>query len=948
MKKTGICRECPLYNRPCMEPPPGRPDILFIGEFPLNMDIRHGAFTSPTSSLLRRIVARVRREHPQYAKLSFGYTYACLCEPEYDVVEKRFRLTEKLFERCRTNLLAYLDRLRPKAICTLGEYAAKALGIQTGPAVRGIHTFKTKDGVKIHVNVVCPVRDAVKYPGLVPTLETEIRRTFRLADGDIIDIDLHTETKIETEKILPALERALTEIRATAQKKGRPVALACAVETVFSHGKGRVIAIGLSWQECHGLAFPFEHRLYPYASPDDWHSICNTLEKLLNDDSVYLIMADGKTGIQWLRMRYGIKIDVRYDITLAEHQINEDKQEYGLEMLISDRFPSLAKEKERFRAHLEARWTEKAEKYRNLLAAHHEKSRTAIVTWWCGLTEKKKVEHLAHWIDKGVLRLSELRPMHRIRLVNRKGKTAIPAKYQDAADRLVRLSFSSEQTEFVRPPLEIPEEMETKNNEDAEIAELLRYTAMSALSIRMICHSQLQDFNDDSRRIAAVEKCMGRKLATLPLGWAYRHIDLPLSHIIAEMEYNGIRIDRDRLVQYIAIIEKRIVEAKDSLFTQIGYRFDPSPAAPDLRRILYEEMHLPVIKRTDTGIPCTDSATLAQLAEIHELPLLGHILALRKLEHCLTSCLKNWLAYSGPDGKIHCEFNQTGTVTYRLSCSKPNLQQIPSHLPEAGLNLKALFLPDSEDFDFYNLDIRNAELRVLAAYSRDKTLIDAFHSDMDLHCLTAAGFSGYSYEEIMAGKDEVSTPHHILRRIAKKINFGIVNCMSAQTLREILQSELRIHTTEEQAQEYLNCFFRTYPGVRRYINHTRAFVERYNFCCTFTGRRRRFPLAFYSRAVTSRVFRQAVNAILQATSADLTNMSVVALAPWLKQHGGRILLTAHDSIAFQLPKGLAGVSSALDNLITGGTAHRAPWLPVTWVYDVGKGRSYGETCNGVE
>ena len=114
------------------------------------------------------------------------------------------------------------------------------------------------------MNVVCPVRDAVKYPGLVPTLETEIRRTLRLADGDIIDIDLHTETKIETEKILPALERALTEIRATAQKKGRPVALACAVETVFSHGKGRVIAIGLSWQECHGLAFPFEHRLYPY------------------------------------------------------------------------------------------------------------------------------------------------------------------------------------------------------------------------------------------------------------------------------------------------------------------------------------------------------------------------------------------------------------------------------------------------------------------------------------------------------------------------------------------------------------------------------------------------------------------------------------------------------------------------------------------------------------
>ena len=142
----------------------------------------------------------------------------------------------------------------------------------------------------------------------------------------------------------------------------------------------------------------------------------------------------------------------------------------------------------------------------------------------------------------------------------------------------------------------------------------------------------------------------------------------------------------------------------------------------------------------------------------------------------------------------------------------------------------------------------------------------------------------------MAGKDEVSAPHYILRRIAKKINFGIVNCMSAQTLREILRSALRIHTTEEQAQEYLKCFFRTYPGVRRYINQTRAFVERYNFCCTFTGRRRRFPLAFYSRAVTSRVFRQAVNAILQGTSADLTNMSVVAQAAWRQDSSYRARL----------------------------------------------------------
>lgn len=169
-----------------------------------------------------------------------------------------------------------------------------------------------------------------------------------------------------------------------------------------------------------------------------------------------------------------------------------------------------------------------------------------------------------------------------------------------------------------------------------------------------------------------------------------------------------------------------------------------------------------------------------------------------------------------------------------------------------------------------------------------------------------------------------------------------IYCMSAKTLQEKLWSDMRISVTEEQAQEYLDKFFQTYPGVQHYIEQTQDFVQAYKFTYTFTGRRRRFPYAVYSRSQLNRVARQAVNARIQTTSSDLVCLNLIDVAKEVRQLGGRVLLTVHDSIGFQLPKGVTGVKAMLDELIINRTRERSPWLPVEWKYDVGMGPNYGD------
>ena len=166
--------------------------------------------------------------------------------------------------------------------------------------------------------------------------------------------------------------------------------------------------------------------------------------------------------------------------------------------------------------------------------------------------------------------------------------------------------------------------------------------------------------------------------------------------------------------------------------------------------------------------------------------------------------------------------------------------------------------------------------------------------------------------------------------------------MSAETLQRNLWVKMRIKITVEEAQAYLDNFFKTYPGVLTYIHRTQAFVSQFHFTYTYTGRQRRLPISIYSRAQRNRVARQAVNARIQTTSSDLVEKNMINLHKAIKSLGGRIIITVHDSMGFQLPKGSTGVKEVLDNVIIHKTQESFPWLPVVWKYDCERGESYGE------
>lgn len=238
----------------------------------------------------------------------------------------------------------------------------------------------------------------------------------------------------------------------------------------------------------------------------------------------------------------------------------------------------------------------------------------------------------------------------------------------------------------------------------------------------------------------------------------------------------------------------------------------------------------------------------------------------------------------------------------------------------------------------------------MCGYSRDATLIDVFNSNKDMHCLTGSNprVSNFTYDDLVAHKEDKTSQQYMVRQASKTINFGILYCVSAPGLQRQLYQKLRLQVSEETCQEYIDGFLDTYPGVMNFMNVVKIFTRYFGYIYTFTGRRRRFPLLEYDRAGLNKMMRQAINSPIQATSSDLVLRNIINLHPVVKSLGGRLLLTVHDSIVFQLPKGLTGVKETLDNVITNRTAKEFPWLPVKWKYDVGRGKSYGKCKEGVE
>ncbi|MFO7172268.1 MAG: DNA polymerase I [Bacillota bacterium] len=363
----------------------------------------------------------------------------------------------------------------------------------------------------------------------------------------------------------------------------------------------------------------------------------------------------------------------------------------------------------------------------------------------------------------------------------------------------------------------------------------------------------------------------------------FAEIEMPLVGILARMEATGIAVQREALEEMGRELEERILAVQQEIFQRVGYTFNLN-SPKQLADVLFGKMGLPVIKRTKTG-PSTDAEVLEELA-LQE-PLVERILDYRTLVKLKGTYVDGLAPLIEADGRIHTTFNQTVAATGRLSSADPNLQNIPIRIEE-GRRIRKVFIPGEPGWVLFAADYSQIELRVVAHFSGDEALLDAFRQDQDIHTRTAAEVFGVPMEEV--------TPE--MRRRAKAVNFGLIYGQSDYGLARALG------IGRGEAKEFIQRYFDRYPGVKAYMEQKVQEAREKGYVTTLLGRRRFLP-EIHARtfAVRQNAERAAINTPIQGTAADLMKKAMVAICRRLDASGlrARLLLQVHDELVFEAP-----------------------------------------------
>ena len=364
----------------------------------------------------------------------------------------------------------------------------------------------------------------------------------------------------------------------------------------------------------------------------------------------------------------------------------------------------------------------------------------------------------------------------------------------------------------------------------------------------------------------------------------YWNLERPLIGVLADMEANGIRVDVAELQRQSAVLGGRLTDLIAEIHQLAGHEFNiDSPK--QLAKVLFEELGLPVMKKTKTGAS-TDQDVLEKLALVHPLPA-------RITEHRQLSKLKGTYLDSLPEmvnprtGKIHARFNQVVAATGRLSCSDPNLQNIPIRTTE-GQRVRRAFIPSEPGWKFVCADYSQIELRMLAHFCGDPVLCEAFAVGTDIHTAVAC-------EIFNVTPDSVSSEQ---RRIAKAVNFGVLYGQSSFGLSEVL------HIEQDKATLFIDQYFTKYANVDGYITRTLAEVARTGFATTILGRRRAIDgIRSERKRQLNLSERTAINTVIQGSAADLIKQAMLRVHSRLTEtaHPGRLLLQIHDELVFETP-----------------------------------------------
>jgi len=375
------------------------------------------------------------------------------------------------------------------------------------------------------------------------------------------------------------------------------------------------------------------------------------------------------------------------------------------------------------------------------------------------------------------------------------------------------------------------------------------------------------------------------ELKELLLDKLFHEIEMPLIAVLGDMEEAGVKIDTEYLRQLSGDYGEELSRIENSIYEEAGERFNIN-SPQQVARVLFDKLNLRSTRRTTKGgARSTSVDILEKLAAIHPVPRM--MLDYRQLVKLKSTYIDALPALIDPEtSRVHTSFNQTIAVTGRLSSSDPNLQNIPIRTEE-GRRIRRAFIPADNDYRILSADYSQVELRIMAHFADDKTMIESFMSGEDIHRRTAAEVFGVKIEDVTNEQ----------RRAAKTANFAIIYGVSAYGLSQ--QSELSLNASKD----FIDIYFERYPGIKKYMEDIKNFAREKGYVSTLFDRRRYLP-DITAKSAQARQFaeRTAINTPIQGTAADMIKIAMIRISDSIKGFKSKMVLQVYDELVFDAHK----------------------------------------------
>ena len=403
-------------------------------------------------------------------------------------------------------------------------------------------------------------------------------------------------------------------------------------------------------------------------------------------------------------------------------------------------------------------------------------------------------------------------------------------------------------------------------------------------SMRDVAIEKIKEYAaEDADVTLQLKQILEPKLADSQQQKLLENVEMPLVNVLANMEMEGVRIDMNALHEMSSVLETDVKQIQSDIFILAGQEFNVA-SPKQLGEILFDKLKLDSkAKKTKTGQYATGEDILSKLENEHEI--VRKILDFRelvKLKNTYVDALPSLV--SKKTGRIHTSYNQAVAATGRLSSTNPNLQNIPIRTPR-GREIRKAFVPRNEEYIILSADYSQIELRIMAAFSGDESMLEAFNQGIDIHSTTASKVFKVALADVTSD----------MRRKAKMVNFGIIYGISAFGLSQ------RLNIPRSEAKEIIDAYWVEFPKIRQFMDDTINKAREMKFVETILGRRR-YLRDINSQNMTDRGFaeRNAINAPIQGSAADMIKIAMINIHHFIEQENlkSRMILQVHDELVF--------------------------------------------------